>query len=266
MNQHITLQKIEHNGVVVSERDEMLSLTDMWKAAGSPANKDPAQWLRQAGTVEFVECVAAFDMGKSHIKKVRGSAAGKRGGGGTFANWQIALAYAKYLDPVFHMKCNEIVRERMEGKSVAVATLPPEVLELIRSDQGISRMLAHKVTGIEGTVQALVTTVSAIASLIRPPGDGIYVTGKTSGEIWKAAGFPPIKITCWFSNRLAKMGCQIDGGRRVPVGLGRAKLFDPDKAENWLRNGGRKLVEEYIAQRKGQGRLRLVGGQVDAHH
>ena len=260
MNQHITLQKIEHNGVVVTERDEMLSLTDMWRAAGSDESKRPAEWLRQPATVEFVECVVAANMGNAHIKSRRGA------GGGTFANWQIALAYAKYLDPVFHMKCNEIVRERMEGKSVAIATLPPEVLELIRSDQGISRMLAHKVTGIEGTVQALVTTVSAIASLIRPPGDGIYVTGKTSGEIWKAAGFPPIRITCWFSNRLIKMGCQIDDKRRVPVGLSRAKLFDPDKAENWLRNGGRKLVEEYIAARKGQGRLRLVGGQIDAHH
>ncbi len=263
MNQHITTQPLVYNGEIITQRDEMLSLTSMWKAAGEPENQNPAQWLRSPTAVAFLEAVEV-NVGKSHNELIRAVRGGKSPG--TWAHWQIGIAYAKYLSPEFHLWCNEVVRERMEGKSVAIATLPPEVLELIRSDQGISRMLAHKVTGIEGTVQALATTVSAIASLMRPPGDGIYVTGKTSGEIWKAAGFPPIKITCWFSNRLVKMGCQIGDGRRVPVGLGRAKLFDPDKAENWLRNGGRKLVEEYIAARKGQGRLRLVGGQVDAHH
>lgn len=260
MNQHIALQKIEYNGIIVTERDEMLSLTDMWRAAGADESKRPAEWLRQPATVEFVECVTAANMGITHIKSRRGS------GGGTFGSWQVALAYAKYLDPQFHMLCNEVVRERMEGRSVSIASLPPDVLELIRRTDGIARMQAHKVTGIETTVQALVASVAAIASAIRPPGDGFYVTGRTAGEIWKAAGFPPIKITCWFSNRLVKMGCQIDDGRRAPVGLSRAKLFDQDKAENWLRNGGRKLVEEYIAHRKGQGRLRLASVAPSAAH
>ena len=141
----------------------------------------------------------------------------------------------------------------------AVVNLPPEVLEMIRRDDGISRMLARKVTTIESAVSSLAATMSAMADLIRPPGDGVYVTGRTAGEIWRAAGFPPIKVTCWFSNRLVQMACQIDGCRRTPVGLGRAKLFDQDKAESWLRNGGRKLVEEYIAHRRGQGRLKLIG-------
>jgi hypothetical protein len=176
------------------------------------------------------------------------------------AHWQIALAYAKYQSPEFHMWCNEVVRAHMEGTK-QVATLSPDVLELIRRDDGISRMLAHKVTGIESTVQTLANVVGAIAAIVQPGHPGIYVTGKTAGEIWRAHGFPPIRVTCWFSNRLSKMGCEIGDGRRIPVGLSRAKLFDPDKADNWLRNGGRKLVEEYVAKRQGQGTLRLVGGR-----
>ncbi|WP_127089060.1 KilA-N domain-containing protein [Aquabacter cavernae] len=36
----------------------------------------------------------------------------KRGkGGGTYAHWQIGLAYAKYLSPEFHMWRNTAVRE-----------------------------------------------------------------------------------------------------------------------------------------------------------
>ena len=38
----------------------------------------------------------------------------------TWAHWQIGLAYAKYLSPEFHMWCNEVIRDRMEGKSLPV--------------------------------------------------------------------------------------------------------------------------------------------------
>lgn len=253
MSNSITTSPLVYKGEVIRDRNDMLSLTDMWKAAGEPENKNPAQWARSAAALEFVDHVALI-VGISHNNLI---VARKRAG--TWAHWQIGLAYAKYLSPEFHMWCNEVVRERMEGQK-AVATLSPDVLELIRSDQGMSRMLAHKVTGIEGTVAALASAVSAIALIVQPSGAGIYVTGKTAGEIWRAAGFPPIKVTCWFSNRLIKMGCQLEGGRRIPVGLTRAKLFDPDKAELWLKNGGRKLVEEYIAGRRGQTSLHLVGG------
>lgn len=265
MNTHvnITTPALVYNGVAIRDRDEMLSLTDMWKAAGGDDSRKPSEWLRQEATKRFVEflgdSIGVPEVGKNHFGLVSVS----RGGvtrGETFAHWQIGLAYAKYLSPDFHMWCNEVVRAHMEGTK-QVATLPPDVLELIRRDDGISRMLAHKVTGIESTVQTLAAAVAAIASVVRPPADGIYVTGRTAGEIWKAHGFPPIKVTCWFSNRLSKMGCEIGDGRRIPVGLSRAKLFDPDKADNWLRNGGRKLVEEYIAQRQGQGKLRLIGGR-----
>lgn len=88
--------------------------------------------------------------------------------------------------------------------------------------------------------------------------------GKTAGQIWKAHGFPRLKVTSWFSNRLSAMGCQIEGGGKGELGLGTAKLFDPDKAANWLRNGGSKMVKDYIASRQGQGKLRLIIAREDA--
>lgn len=258
MNTHI-IQKSEplvYNGVVIAEKQEELCLTDMWKAQHSPLHKEPYNWVRKEGA-SFIEAVAlAHNLPVGQVIRTK-----KGKGGSTFAHWQIGLAYAKYLSPEFHMWCNQVVRERMEGKSIAVANLPPEVLEMIRRDDGISRMLAHKVTGIESTVQTLAATVAAMAGLIQPPGDGIYVTGKTAGEIWKSHGFPPIRVTCWFSNRLVKMGCQLEGGRRLPYGVSRAKLFDPDRADLWLRNGGKALVEQYVKERQGQRKLRLVGGE-----
>lgn len=100
---------LSYNGEIIRDRDEMLSLTDMWKAAGSTDNKTPAQWSRTPKAAIFIEAVA-LNVGKSHnalFRKVRGGSSP-----GTWAHWQIALAYAKYLSPEFHMWCNEVVRER----------------------------------------------------------------------------------------------------------------------------------------------------------
>lgn len=107
-------------GAVIHDRGDMLSLTDMWRAAGADDAKRPAEWLRQDATKAFAEVVAGtLDMGHAHIYSKRG---GRGIGGVTFAHWQIALAYAKYLSPEFHMWCNTVVRERMEGKSISTAS------------------------------------------------------------------------------------------------------------------------------------------------
>ncbi|MDQ0507422.1 KilA-N domain-containing protein [Xanthobacter agilis] len=116
---YIAVPALTFNGVEIHDRDEMLCLTDMWKAAGEPESKRPAEWLRHDATKEFVECVAgSLEVGKAHIQTQKG---GRGIGGATFAHWQIGLAYAKYLSPKFHMWCNTVVRERMEGKPSAIS-------------------------------------------------------------------------------------------------------------------------------------------------
>lgn len=57
------------------------------------------------------------------------------------------------------------------------------------------------------------------------------------------------------------MGCQIEGGGCGELGTTKARLFDPDKADVWLKNGGLALVKAKIAERQGQGKLRLVGSE-----
>ena len=133
------------NGVEIHDRNEMLCLTDMWRAAGAVEAKRPSNWTRKEGA-EFIEHVSLIlNVPHGHIQTQRGGSGAGRGA--TFAHWQIGLAYAKYLSPEFHMWCNTVVRERMEGPALRrEAHLPPEVLEMIRRDDGISRMLAHKVT------------------------------------------------------------------------------------------------------------------------
>jgi hypothetical protein len=43
-----------YNGHTIGEDGDFLSLTDMWRAAGSDPSKRPVIWLRQAGTEKFL--------------------------------------------------------------------------------------------------------------------------------------------------------------------------------------------------------------------
>ncbi|MFD2248953.1 hypothetical protein FHS82_001070 [Pseudochelatococcus lubricantis] len=253
-----------YNGEVINARDEMLSLTDMWKAAGGDKAKQPANWLASAEAQRFIQFLDdVLNPRNSGIELVKAVRGGKSPG--TWAHWQIGLAYAKYLSPEFHAKCNVIVRERMEGKSISVASLPPEVLEMIRRDDGISRMLAHKVTGIERTVEALTSVIAAIAQVVQPSTPVLIRQGRTAGQILKSAGYPPMRgLAPWFGGLLTKVGCRVPDNARAEIGTARARLFDPDKAEAYLENGGRVAVDAKIAERRGQMSLHLVrGGRTD---
>lgn len=163
------LQKLEYAGTLIRDRDEMLCLTDMWKADGSNPARRPVEWLRSAQAQRFIETLAGIlgfnEVGDSHLVKVgRGglNEAGKRGGGGTWAHWQIGLSYAQYLSPAFHAWGNTAVRERMMGIRPP-ARLDNEFAELIRRTDGISRMLSHKVTEVEAAVQSLPALIQTLA-------------------------------------------------------------------------------------------------------
>lgn len=88
----------------------MLSLTDMWKASGSVLNREPFAWSRKEGAA-FVEAVCiGLNLPLGQVYQTR---RGKYGGG-TWAHWQIAMAFAQSLSAEFHAHCNTIVRDHME--------------------------------------------------------------------------------------------------------------------------------------------------------
>lgn len=141
--------------------------------------------------------------------------------------------------------------------------LPQEALETLTRTNGICRMLIGKVTSMEKAIPEMAAKIAAelLPAMVQSAlgAQNLMVRrGKTAGQIWEESGFPQIKVTSWFSNRLVKMGCQIEGGGCGELGGRTAKLFDPDRARTWLGNGGRALVLEYIARRQGQKVLRLV--------
>ena len=101
--QNEIVSKIHHEG-------DMVSLTDLWKEADSIREKAPNFWINQDTTQQLIETVANMLNATQNciIKSKRGK------GGGTYAHKQIALAYAKYLDPKLHVLVNEVFFQRIE--------------------------------------------------------------------------------------------------------------------------------------------------------
>jgi len=109
------ISQIHHEG-------DMVCLTDLWRESGSPQGKTPNDWIRQDSSQQLIEMVECILFPKSntvlnrnvdnHIVKTKRG--GKGGGGGTYAHKQIALAYAKYLDPKLHVLVNEVFFQRVE--------------------------------------------------------------------------------------------------------------------------------------------------------
>lgn len=108
------------------------------------------------------------------------------------------------------------------------------------------------------SLQAMIDRRVDEALTLRLSRGAVLRPGKTAGALWREFGFPAIKgVSHWFGNRLEIAGCSIEG--RGELGLTISRLFDPDKARLWINNGGRFLVEQKIAERRGQGKLHLVG-------
>ncbi|GEM17968.1 KilA-N domain-containing protein [Gluconobacter oxydans] len=103
---------IVYNNHPINFLAEMICLTDMWKAAGEPSGRAPSDWRDLTATQTFVDFLTdsgiAGISGNEIFRTIRG---GKKPG--TWAHWQIAFAYAKYLSPEFHVWVNQAAREKM---------------------------------------------------------------------------------------------------------------------------------------------------------
>lgn len=101
--------------VVEFDDRRLVDVTQMWRAAGSPPNKEFKDWRRYVGASFVQDLANSLRVGKSHLIR----SVSKRGdkGGGTWAHWQIALAYAKYLSNDFHRFVNEAFREWVEERA-----------------------------------------------------------------------------------------------------------------------------------------------------
>ena len=182
-----------YGGVAVRlNPDRLVNLTQMWEADGRPANKDPREWRRKEGRKFIADLGLHLNVAESHIifaQRGKGKA--------TWAHWQIALAYAKYLSTAFHRFVNEAFREWAEEKA-------DPGLKMQRAVDGYRRggkpdpWIVERKEGIV-TRKAMVSTMAD--HNCRRAGDdnpfaeatraiSLAVLGKTPREIKAARGLP----------------------------------------------------------------------------
>lgn len=246
------------NGAPIHEKGEMISLTDMWKAAGSPDAQRPADWRDYAGRV-FIEAVALANnaVADGIFTTTRGR------NGQTFGHWQVALGYAQYLSPEFHMWCNTVVREKMEGRPKPVADA--ELMEMWRRDDGILRMLAHKVTDIQKLVALASSFDETVARIVdqklsedprraviqnvsvRQILDEEHKVPSKGRRSLQRKIFVRLAAYC-LENKIAAYRCAHSG----------TWLFERNAASAFIRNKCSGLIADHVAKLNGQGVLRLV--------
>lgn len=95
-NKSQALIELNYNGHEIIQKDQMISLTDMWRARGCPKSQRPAQWLRLPETQKLIEFQKSNYVKITQLKKVEGKY------GGTLATRKFALAYARYLSTEFY--------------------------------------------------------------------------------------------------------------------------------------------------------------------
>lgn len=237
---NLEISSLIYKGHTIESSGEQLSLTTMWRASRSDPQKAPSKWRSLPSAKAFIEFVE-LTIGKSDSELFRTVNGGKNPG--TWAHWQIGLAYAKYLSPDFHMWCNTVVRDHMEGKLAPAATAPVD-----------NAMIGSIVAAIiPPMLEAMISERLARENLL-------VRRGVTAKHVWDQSHLPG-KIrgaTVWLGNRLAEMSCCIDGGMKADNGNSAVRLFDPDKAGICMKNGLAHQARIWAQERLGQGRLKLV--------
>jgi hypothetical protein len=100
---------------VAFDERRLVNVTQMWRAVGSPPNKRFADWRRRVGA-SFIRDLAK-DRGVAIRHLIRVSRKKGTDPGATWAHWQVAVAYAKYLSNEFHRFVNDAFREWAEERA-----------------------------------------------------------------------------------------------------------------------------------------------------
>lgn len=111
----------------IDREQSLVSLTDCWRAAGSPPELRPTLWRRQPGPQELVKYVeknlSVLHTGNPGAKSTQ-VLTSKVGGNdsGTWAHWHIALAYVQDLSPAFRTWAGEQLQQVFSSEPAG--TLP----------------------------------------------------------------------------------------------------------------------------------------------
>lgn len=94
----------------IRQTDNLFNLNDLHRAGGNQSRHKPSNFTRLDTTQELIAEIQKEDLNAMPLKVLRGTQ------GGTYACMEIALAYAMWIDPKFHLI---VLRAYMAMKDVS---------------------------------------------------------------------------------------------------------------------------------------------------
>jgi len=101
-------------GKVVRADGDWMCLTDLWRVAGANDTRRPVEWLRQDQTKRFLSQIQ--DSGLSPLSRIVPGNPITHTPPETWAEWHVALAYAEYLSPAFHVHVLDVWMAWKQGR------------------------------------------------------------------------------------------------------------------------------------------------------
>lgn len=126
---------------------------------------------------------------------------------------------------------------------------------MIKRNAGV--VVRQELEPVHADLDAMRRELADLRDRVRP--GSIRRDGVPARTIWQQYALPRLKCgTLWLGNQLKKMGAAAEFDYRADIAGKPTRLFDPDKARHCMENGLLNTARTYVAERQGQGRLKLV--------
>ena len=142
---------------ITTDTEGRFNLNALHKASGLGDNKAPAQWLRTQSAKDLVAEVSDMHICTSPINSSKGGQVQ-----GTYAHELLAIAYASWISPSFHLQVNQVFLDYRTGKLQPVQQRDPmEVLNDPAAMRGILLSYTEKVLQLEEKLEEAKPVVEA---------------------------------------------------------------------------------------------------------
>ncbi|ELC7279674.1 phage antirepressor KilAC domain-containing protein [Aeromonas veronii] len=144
------------------------NLNALHRASGAGDHKAPNQWLRTKQAKELISELANqtanSQSGHEVLKVINGGVAP-----GTFAHELLAISYASWISPAFHLQVNQVFLDYRTGKLAPVVD-PMVALNDPATMRGLLLSYSEKVIDLEHKVEEMQTDVEALERIAKADG------------------------------------------------------------------------------------------------
>lgn len=141
---------------IVTDHEGRFNLNALHKASGGLKKNGPSYWLALDSTKELIK-----ELSKNNSTEISVESKGGRNGG-TFAHELLAVSYASWISPAFHLQVNQVFIDYRQGKLKPVAIDPMDVLNDPASMRSLLLNYSEKVVGLEDQIKLIQPKAEAL--------------------------------------------------------------------------------------------------------